>query len=383
MKRILSIFVAVMMIAVCLAGCTKKVELPEGAISFNETLDLLDQKTPKTEYDKTVVAEYDGNELTLSTFRNMYLTLSSQYPYYYGLDWMDNAETVELFNEQLDEYLRYGFALLRMASDAEIYITKEDIDFAFEQFDSLKEMYGDEPETVITTVSYHSPHSFLSNVVLNMVYNNLYTSMYSPDSENFDRIKAATLEEFAKNDIIRAKHILIKFPVAAEELTDEQKAETLAKAEEVMDKINAGENFDTLVKEYNADAGMPESGYYFGKNEMVIEFETAAYALEENAVSGIVETPYGYHIIKRLPLNDDNLAYSNQYYSLSYDDFETAIRETLDKVEESKYKNYETLIAPVVQEAKDYLADLNKQYEESLSETTEGETVTTEENVAE
>ncbi|MBQ7900625.1 MAG: peptidylprolyl isomerase, partial [Clostridia bacterium] len=60
--------------------------------------------------------------------------------------------------------------------------------------------------------------------------------------------------------------------------------------------------FNSLVEQYGEDPGMasqPE-GYLFTKGQMVEEFETAAYALKVGAVSGIVESSYGYHIIKRV-----------------------------------------------------------------------------------
>ena len=70
--------------------------------------------------------------------------------------------------------------------------------------------------------------------------------------------------------------------------------------------IKNGEDFMTVVAEYNEDPGMDvygEDGYYFNSGVMVEEYEEASFALEEGGVSEIVETTYGYHIIKRLPLD--------------------------------------------------------------------------------
>ena len=63
------------------------------------------------------------------------------------------------------------------------------------------------------------------------------------------------------------------------------------------------------MNELSEDPGLQSAptGYIFTKGEMVAPFEEAAYALSDNGVSGIVETDYGYHIIKRIPLNMETI----------------------------------------------------------------------------
>ena len=80
-----------------------------------------------------------------------------------------------------------------------------------------------------------------------------------------------------------------------------------ALAESTLAKIRAGADFDALMQELSEDPGLVQSpnGYTFTKGEMVEPFENATYALEENKVSDIVESDFGYHIIKRIPLDDE------------------------------------------------------------------------------
>ncbi|HWO98787.1 MAG TPA: peptidylprolyl isomerase [Bacillus sp. (in: firmicutes)] len=90
----------------------------------------------------------------------------------------------------------------------------------------------------------------------------------------------------AKKPEVKASHILVK---------DEKTAK------EVKAKLDKGEDFAKLAKEYSQDPGSAENGGdlgFFGPGKMVPEFEEAAYKLKKGEVSGPVKSSFGYHIIK-------------------------------------------------------------------------------------
>jgi hypothetical protein len=81
--------------------------------------------------------------------------------------------------------------------------------------------------------------------------------------------------------------------------TPQQQA-ALEKADAILQQIRAGEDFATLARRYSEDPGSRNSGgeYIFGHGRMTPAFEAAAFSLEPGEVSDVVETPFGYHIIK-------------------------------------------------------------------------------------
>lgn len=113
------------------------------------------------------------------------------------------------------------------------------------------------------------------------------------------------VEDYIRKNYIKAAHILFltqdqQTGASFDEATIAQKRQ---QAEDTLAKISGGEDFNKLMNELSEDTGLEAypDGYEFTKGQMVPQFEEAAFALEENKVSGIVETSYGFHIIKRLP----------------------------------------------------------------------------------
>lgn len=96
---------------------------------------------------------------------------------------------------------------------------------------------------------------------------------------------------------IRASHILAK---VEDKEDDDEVEEAKKKIEEVKAKLNAGEDFGELAKEYSDDSSAEEEGDigYFKSGMMVSEFEEAAFNLSEGEISDIVESDFGFHIIK-------------------------------------------------------------------------------------
>ena len=117
------------------------------------------------------------------------------------------------------------------------------------------------------------------------------------------------IQKYYEDNYITAKHILITTVDPASGETKRTDEEAKKEAQSILDRINAGEDFDTLMNQYSEDTGLSnnQNGYTFTEGQMVTEFYDGAKALAEDEVSELVKSSYGYHIIKRVKLDDSQL----------------------------------------------------------------------------
>lgn len=100
---------------------------------------------------------------------------------------------------------------------------------------------------------------------------------------------------------IRASHILLMYDGSARSSATRSKEEALSEIQSLADRIKAGEDFADVAQEMS-DCPSGKSGGdlgTFGQGQMVPAFEQAAFALEVGEGSDVVETDFGYHLIKR------------------------------------------------------------------------------------
>ena len=97
---------------------------------------------------------------------------------------------------------------------------------------------------------------------------------------------------------MRASHILI---TVAQDADAAAKAQARTKAEQLLKDVKAGKDFAALAKEHSQDPGSAVNGGdlgFFEQGQMVGPFNDAAFSMQPGATSDLIETQFGYHIIR-------------------------------------------------------------------------------------
>lgn len=187
-----------------------------------------------------------------------------------------NITKEELYNEMKE---RYGKDVLRDLVHEKVLskkfkVTDKEID---QEIENLKEMYGVQYDLAVQQSG--------EEAIRNMVKLDLLRQKAAmEDIKVTDEELKKYYNEYKPK--VKASHILV----------DDEKT-----AKEIKAKLDKGEDFAKLAKQYSKDTGSAQNGGdlgWFGPGKMVEEFEKAAYTLNVGEISNPVKTQFGYHIIK-------------------------------------------------------------------------------------
>ncbi len=153
------------------------------------------------------------------------------------------------------------------------------------------------------------------------------------------------------NEQVDASHILFTVPANA---TQQEKDQIKAKAEAVLAQVKANPaKFAQLAKQYSQDPGSAQNGGdlgFFAKGVMVPQFESVAFALKKGQVSGLVQTQFGYHIIRinEIKGNDANAARQYAQAQLQKQLAQQQVQPDVDQLNDITY-NQPNSLDPVTQ----------------------------------
>lgn len=117
--------------------------------------------------------------------------------------------------------------------------------------------------------------------------------------------------------------------------SEESKLEAKAKLEKILEMLKNGQKFEDLAKKYSQDPGSKSRGGDLGftkRGDFVKEFEEVAFALEQGEVSGIVETQFGFHIIKLIEKRGEKIR--TRHILIQVQPTENDAKRTYDELEE-------------------------------------------------
>lgn len=267
--KLLLVFLTIVMLAAFLAGC--------GMVRVNPEVD-----------NNTVVAKVNGEEVKKEEFNKTFGIFKVQYEQQFGTDvWEQETEgrkfgdvaREKLLDMMIDEkvQLKKAEELGITATDEELNVEIENAKKYFDTEDKFNEFLKGQNMDL---------EYFKQSVKKDLIINKLTDKLTANVAVTDDEVKV--YYDTHQNEFIsvKASHILL---------------ETKEEAEKMLQRVKAGENFAELAKQNSKDPSAKENSGnldYFRHGDMVEPFETAAFAMKPGEISDIVQTDFGFHIIK-------------------------------------------------------------------------------------
>jgi len=336
-------------------GCQKTEEIPE-----NEDIDR-------------VLFTANGAEVTEDFYRYFVYYYKTELESVYGViaDWnaelQDGMTYWEYVKHMAEEWFLYAGAVRAQLIRLGLEITDEDLAEVEENWKALCESHGGEEAAIAALEESHCSKEMYKYIVeTNVLTEKCFAHMYGLDGSKVSDEDCA--DKTAEDGYYMTKHILILTTKTDEngntvELTEEEKADALKKAESIIVQLDqcapeeVESRFDEIMFSFTQDPGIAAfpDGYLFQEGDMVDEYFEGTVALEIGEYSGIVESSHGYHIILRLPINfdvvpmshSDYLNYGYDYYTLRYivaeEMFQANLSSWIERVEVSYEEAYDTI----------------------------------------
>ena len=249
-----------------------------------------------------VAATINGTNLTEDTVTKQIMSMRTSYGYTKDKDWaqylVNNDLTPKKYRKQLIDSYTQQILLQQAQKENGVTVSDKEVEKAWK--DACKSAGGAKTfKKTLKTYGY-TEDTYKSSLKESLAQQKLKEAVAPTSKPKDSEIVDYINENLSKyNDARRSSNILIKVDSDA---SDEDKAAAKAKAQECLDKINSGElSFEDAVKQYSDDTGSKEKKGDVGWDKLTTFVDSYLAALEglnKGDVSDVVESTYGYHIIK-------------------------------------------------------------------------------------
>ena len=239
--------------------------------------------------------------------------------YSYGLKKLSDEE-IESYEANTINYMTNLEALYLTAKDEDITVKEDDVNNYYDKIiSSIESMFS------MTEEEFLDRFDLTKDYIKQSLKKELIATKYLEENSKVSDKEAQNYYNKNKKDFLEvsASHILISnYDENNKEVSDEQKEKNKELAEKILKKALAGDDFSNLALEYSDDNYTASKGGelgYFNEGDMEDSFEKAVFSIDEGEIyPQVVETSYGYHIIKK----------TGQQYS-SFDDIKDSLIDTL------------------------------------------------------
>jgi peptidyl-prolyl cis-trans isomerase C len=295
-NRMKPLLTVILVSALAVSACAQKAEkvtLKEGTPAYALAKDLA-AIMPALGPDKTtVIVECKGFDITsaevIQAVRDNLGTKADQ------LKSVDAGQMKKLI-EQAATSLAERRLLLAAANDAKTVVPAEELDKALQS--EYAQAGGEQAFIEALKGADISIEHVKKSVGETLLINKFLAGVVEKGAVVTDEdLRQAYAKETDGDKTASVRHILI----LTQGKTDQEKAAAKARIEDILAKAKAGADFADLAKQYSEDGGSKENGGLyenFPRGRMVKPFEDAAFSVPVGEISGVVETSYGYHILK-------------------------------------------------------------------------------------
>jgi peptidyl-prolyl cis-trans isomerase C len=188
-----------------------------------------------------------------------------------------------------------------------------DEEMLIQQLESAKQFMPEVNEEQLTKL-------LKDDLTVQQVINDEVVAKQDVSDEEVQSYYDTNAAQYLEPEQVKASHIIV---LVEAEASQEDKDAAQKKIADILTKANAGEDFAELAKEFSEGPSKDTGGDlgFFGRGQMVQAFEEAAFAMSVGDISDIVETQFGYHIIKLTDRKEER--------QIPFEEAEAQIRKTL------------------------------------------------------
>jgi peptidyl-prolyl cis-trans isomerase C len=286
-------FILILVLAACSKGATKDAASTQPAATEAGAGTAAEAAKPLPEKLPDVIAKVNGESVTRTELEDYVRNLEGQAGSPIPADQRDR-----IYRGVIDQLVGYKL-LVQEAKARKVVVADADVDARIAE---VKKQFPSEDLFMQTLIDRKmTVDQIKADARRDMSIARLIEAEIAPRVA----VKPGQVEEFYKSnpdkflqpERVRASHILI---ATAENADAASKAQAKAKAQQILKDVKAGKDFATLARQHSQDGSAVNGGDlgFFPQGQMVGPFNDAAFSLKPGATSDLVETQFGYHIIR-------------------------------------------------------------------------------------